>query len=132
MPAARSAFRSFRSGSPSRSMRSSRSEPEGRAVKDRAVDPLAPGPRGFAHRGMHGVDPFVENSRNAFLTALEWGAGIECDLRLTADDQVVVFHDADARRLCNDPLIVGQSTLAEVQRLSVGGHPPLALADLLD
>ena len=108
-------------------MRSSRSDPKGRAV-----DPLAPGPRGFAHRGLHGIDPFVENSRNAFLAALEWGAGIECDLRLTADGQVVVFHDADAMRLCNDALVIGQSTLAEVQALSVGGHPPLGLAELLD
>ena len=102
-------------------MRSSRS----------AADPLDPGPGGFAHRGLHGVESFVENGRNAFLAALEYGAGIECDLRLTADGQVLVFHDADARRICNDPLIIGQSTLAEVQRLSVGGHPPLALADLL-
>ena len=112
-------------------MRSSRSDPEGRAFKGRAVDPLDPGPRGFAHRGLHGVDPFVENSRNAFLAALEWGSGIECDLRLTADGQVVVFHDPDARRLCNDPLIIGQSTLAQVQHLAVGGHPPLGLAELL-
>ena len=33
------------------------------------------------------------------------GAGIECDLRLTRDDHVVVFHDKDAMRLCaSDPL----------------------------
>ena len=97
-----------------------------------ATDPLAPGPHGFAHRGLHADDPFVENSRNAFFAALEWGAGIECDLRLTADGEVVVFHDADALRLCKDPLVIGQATLAEVRSLSVGGHPPLALAELLD
>ena len=39
---------------------------------------------------------FPENSLIAFAAALELGAGIECDLRLTADDQIVVFHDADA------------------------------------
>lgn len=102
-------------------MRSSRS----------ATDPLHPGRNGFAHRGLHGVESFVENSRNAFLAALEIGAGIECDLRLTADGQVVVFHDPDARRLCDDPLVIGRSTLAQVQVLSVGGHPPLGLAELL-
>lgn len=102
-------------------MRSSRS----------AVDPLAPGPRGFAHRGLHGVEPFVENSRNAFLAALEWGAGIECDLRLTADNQVVVFHDADATRLCADPLIIGRSMLTQVRQLAVGDHPVPTLAELL-
>lgn len=97
-----------------------------------AADPLAPGVHGFAHRGLHACDPFVENSRNAFLAALEWGAGIECDLRLTADGEVIIFHDADAMRLCNVDLIIGQSTLAEVRELSVGAHPPLALTELLD
>lgn len=110
-------------------MRSSRSATD---RPSQALDPLDPGHGGFAHRGLHGVEPFVENSRNAFLAALEWGAGIECDLRLTSDGQVVVFHDADAMRLCSNPLIVGQSTLAEVQHLSVGGNPPLALTELLD
>lgn len=110
-------------------MRSSRSAPD---RPSQTVDPLDPGRHGFAHRGQHGVDPFVENSRNAFLAALEWGAGIECDLRLTADEQVVVFHDADAMRLCNDSLVIGQSTLAEIQKLTVGGHPPLALTELLN
>jgi glycerophosphoryl diester phosphodiesterase len=70
-------------------MRSSRSVP----------DPLDPGPAGFAHRGLHHGAGFPENSLLAFAAALELGAGIECDLRLTADDQILVFHDADAWRL---------------------------------
>ena len=83
-------------------MRSSRS----------ATDPLDPGPLGFAHRGLHG--PGVpENSMAAFRAALDLGAGIECDVRLSADGEVVVFHDHDLRRLCASALAV-ESTAASI------------------
>ncbi|MEO6113247.1 MAG: glycerophosphodiester phosphodiesterase family protein [Sphingomicrobium sp.] len=102
-------------------MRSSRSSP----------DPLDPGPNGFAHRGLHDGATFIENSLIAFVAALEFGAGIECDIRLTADDQVIVFHDADARRLCGSPALIGRSTLAELARFTVGNHPIPTLGQLL-
>ena len=102
-------------------MRSSRS----------VADPLDPGPAGFAHRGLHHGAQFPENSLIAFAAALEFGAGIECDLRLTADDQIVVFHDADAWRLCASPLRIGRSTLAELGRLRLGDGPIPTLSALL-
>ena len=102
-------------------MRSSRSAP----------DPLDPGPAGFAHRGLHYGSEFPENSLIAFAAALEKGAGIECDLRLTKDDNIVVFHDADAWRMCASPLKIGESTLEELGRLKVGEHPIPTLTSLL-
>ena len=104
-------------------MRSSRSGP----------DPLDPGPAGFAHRGLHYGPGFPENSLIAFAAALEVGAGIECDVRLTADNRILVFHDADAWRMCSSPLVIGRSTHSELDRLRVGNGPiptlerPLAL-----
>ena len=94
-------------------------------------DPLDPGPAGFAHRGLHFGPAFPENSLIAFAAALEMGAGIECDLRLSADDRIVVFHDEDAWRLCASPLRIGQSTLKELSRLRVGEHPIPTLESLL-
>ena len=102
-------------------MRSSRSAP----------DPLDPGPAGFAHRGLHDGATFIENSFLAFAAALERGAGIECDLRLTADDQIIVFHDADALRLCGSHAIIARSTLAELRRFSIGNQPLPTLGQLL-
>lgn len=96
-----------------------------------AADPLVPGPAGFAHRGLHRGSDFPENSLLAFAAALEFGAGIECDLRLTADDQVVVFHDADAKRMCGSVMRIGQSKLAELGRLKVGDGPIPTLESLL-
>jgi glycerophosphoryl diester phosphodiesterase len=102
-------------------MRSSRSDP----------DPLDPGPAGFAHRGLHYGSAFPENSLIAFAAALEMGAGIECDLRLTADNEILVFHDADAWRMCASPVRIAQSTGRELSRLSVGEHPIPTLESLL-
>jgi glycerophosphoryl diester phosphodiesterase len=96
-----------------------------------AADSLDPGPAGFAHRGLHYGSGFPENSLLAFAAALELGAGIECDLRLTADNQIVVFHDADAWRICGSPAVIGRSTLAELGRLRVGEGPIPTLASLL-
>ncbi|WP_309602161.1 glycerophosphodiester phosphodiesterase family protein [Sphingomonas sp.] len=102
-------------------MRSSRSGP----------DPLDPGRNGFAHRGLHRAPAIVENTLVSFAASLELGAGIECDLRLTADDHILVFHDADAARLCGSPDIIGQSTRADLSHLTVGGQPLPTLAQLL-
>jgi glycerophosphoryl diester phosphodiesterase len=102
-------------------MRSSRS----------GTDPLDPGPKGFAHRGLHHGHGSVENSLAAFAEALEFGAGIECDLRLTADDRVLVFHDHDALRMCSSPLVVGRSTYLELSRLRLGDGAIPTLESLL-
>lgn len=96
-----------------------------------AADPLDPGPKGYAHRGLHGGGGVPENSLSAFAAAVDFGAGIECDLRLTLDDQIVVFHDADAQRLCGSPKRIGHSTLDELADLRMGTESIPTLADML-
>ena len=102
-------------------MRSSRSKP----------DPLDPGPLGFAHRGLQHDSAIPENSVTAFSAALKMGCGIECDLRLTADNRVIVFHDADALRICGSPVRIGRSCWRDLARLRVGEHPIPTLQSLL-
>ena len=88
---------------------------------------------GFAHRGLHG--PGVpENSMAAFRAAIDAGAGIECDVRLSGDGQVMVFHDHDLRRLCASALAV-EATQAEVlagQKLYDSSEHIPWLAELLN
>ena len=48
----------------------------------------------------------------AFRAATDIGAGIECDVRLSSDGQVMVFHDHDLRRMCASALAV-ESTRAD-------------------
>ena len=50
--------------------------------------------RNIAHRGLHSKDKTVpENSLAAFEAAAQRGYGIELDVQLSRDGQVVVFHD---------------------------------------
>jgi glycerophosphoryl diester phosphodiesterase len=107
-------------------MRSSPSGPD-----PQEADPLWPGPKGFAHRGLHYGSGFPENSLIAFAAALEAGAGIECDVRLTGDNRILVFHDADAWRMCSSPLVIGRSTHSELGRVRVGEGPIPTLESVL-
>ena len=107
-------------------MRSSPSAPES------AGDPLDPGPAGFAHRGAHGAR-IPENSLAAARAAVDLGAGIECDLRLSRDGVPFVFHDRDARRLTGDPLVLSQTDAEKIAALRLwNGDPIPTLADLLN
>ena len=56
----------------------------------------------FAHRGLHTRDMRVpENSLEAFRLAADAGYGIELDVQLSRDGQVVVFHDDTLDRVCS-------------------------------
>lgn len=79
--------------------------------------------RQFAHRGLHnerrGV---VENTLPAFIAARDAGLGMELDVQLSADGQIVVFHDDDLSRLAGDTRKVRQLTLAELSALPLLGR----------
>jgi glycerophosphoryl diester phosphodiesterase len=70
----------------------------------------------------------------AFRAAIALGAGIECDVRLSGDGQVMVFHDHDLRRMCASALAV-ESTRADViaaQKLYDSGEHIPRLTELLE
>lgn len=72
-----------------------------------------------AHRGFSYVAP--ENTLYAFEYALDSGADyIELDVQLTADEQVVVFHDEKLDRVTNGTGKVSDYTYEELQKLSAG------------
>lgn len=74
----------------------------------------------FAHRGLHG-DGIPENSLAAFRRACEAGYGIELDVHLTADEQLVVFHDDTLVRMCGAEGTPEGKILAELKQLSLDG-----------
>ncbi|TVR69273.1 MAG: glycerophosphodiester phosphodiesterase [Spirochaetaceae bacterium] len=76
----------------------------------------------YAHRGLHSVDRSVpENSLAAFVAARDGGYGMELDLNLTRDGQVVVFHDDTLERVCGVSGRVVDQTLAELRELRLHG-----------
>jgi glycerophosphoryl diester phosphodiesterase len=73
----------------------------------------------LGHRGASFEAP--ENTLAAFRLALEQGAdGLELDVTLTADGQVVVVHDDTLDRTTNGHGPVSRLSLAEVQALDAG------------
>ena len=73
----------------------------------------------MAHRGFSSKAP--ENTMAAFTLALDAGAeGIELDVHLTKDGEVVVIHDHTLARTTNGTGLVADLTLAELQELDAG------------
>ena len=75
----------------------------------------------LAHRGASGYAP--ENTMEAFKMAAKMGAdGIELDVHLTADGQVVVCHDEKLDRTSNGQGIIPSYTLEELKAFDFGFH----------
>jgi glycerophosphoryl diester phosphodiesterase len=74
-----------------------------------------------AHRGGARLAP--ENTLPAFDRAAAVGAdAIETDVRLSADREVVVFHDEQTDRITGEPGTIEARTLAEIARLDAGAR----------
>ena len=74
----------------------------------------------IAHRGYTAVAP--ENTLAAFRLGWESGAdGVECDVHLTADGQVVCIHDYDTKRVSEQNRVVATTAWDDLRGLDVGG-----------
>tara|TARA_B110000305_G_scaffold183062_1_gene203337 strand:- start:2796 stop:3506 length:711 start_codon:yes stop_codon:yes gene_type:complete len=72
----------------------------------------------IAHRGISFSLP--ENSLPAFNASWDSGVdGIEGDFHLTNDGAIVCIHDEDTQRVCNQKLIIKDSTLEELKQLNL-------------
>jgi len=93
----------------------------------------------FGHRGASGLAP--ENTLAAFRLARQLGAdGVECDVQLTRDGEVVVCHDEDVERVSDGRGRLSTLTLAELKQLDFGawfgaafaGERILTLQEMID
>lgn len=76
----------------------------------------------YAHRGLHdNQSDAPENTMRAFERACDAGYGIEMDLQLTKDRQVVVFHDNTLKRVCSADGQISDYTYEQLQRFSIYG-----------
>ncbi len=67
-----------------------------------------------AHRGLFNNEDIPENSLKAFWAAINADLPIELDVQLTKDNRLVVFHDADLRRMCGIDKKVSDCTYEEL------------------
>lgn len=71
----------------------------------------------FAHRGFKGKYP--ENTMLAFQKAIEAGAdGIEFDVHLSKDGELVIIHDETLERTTDGQSLVCEKTLEQLQKLN--------------
>ena len=74
----------------------------------------------YAHRGLHGRG-VCENSMTAFKKAVDAGHGIELDVRLSGDGELVVFHDPSLERVAGIPELVKSKSADELAKIKIGG-----------
>lgn len=80
----------------------------------------------IGHRGAKGYEP--ENTLGSFQKAIELQVdGIELDVHLSSDNQLVVIHDATINRTTNGKGLVKNYTAAELQK-----HQVPTLSDVFD
>lgn len=72
----------------------------------------------WAHRGASGYAP--ENTIESFMLAVEQGAdGVELDVQLSKDGQMVVFHDETLERVSDGKGYLKDHTLEQLKKLDV-------------
>ena len=78
--------------------------------------------RPIGHRGLHDIARGrVENSLGALRAALDAGYAAECDLRLSRDGKVFVFHDDALDRLTQETGLFAQRDAAGLETIRLRG-----------
>ena len=73
----------------------------------------------IAHRGMFNNKDIPENSYLAFKEAIRNEYDFELDIHLTRDNELVVFHDYNLKRMCNVDINVQETTYEELLRYNL-------------
>ena len=72
----------------------------------------------IAHRGLHNNE-IPENSIEAFKLAIKNNYIIELDIHLLKDNNIVVFHDDDLKRMCNIDKKLKDLTYEEIKKYNL-------------
>lgn len=84
----------------------------------------APVPLAIAHRG--GSLDGIENTLASFARAVELGyTHLETDVRLTADGELIAFHDSRLGRVAGTGGLVRELTWAQLSAVRIGGREPV-------
>jgi len=94
-------------------------------------------PRVLAHRGLVTPDAAAQGvAENSFAAVAEAHAAgaryIESDCHVTADGEVVLFHDDDLKRVAGDPRAIADVRLHEIEELMAERGGLITLAQALE
>ena len=72
----------------------------------------------IAHRGLHNLfKDTPESSLAAIKRAVDLGFAVEIDIHITADGEVIAFHDSETERMCGVSGNIEDMTLEEIKKL---------------
>ena len=78
----------------------------------------------IAHRGMHN-DKYLENTLPAFKRAIIYNYAIELDIHLLKDNNVVVYHDNNLKRLTGIDKLISECTYSDIKKIDCINIPLL-------
>lgn len=70
---------------------------------------------GVAHRGLHDKETITENSLASFKKAISLNLPFEFDVHLSKDNEVIVIHDSETKRVTDKEGVVEELTLKEIK-----------------
>lgn len=73
----------------------------------------------ISHRGIFDNETIPENSLAAFRKAKNLNIPIELDVQLTKDQEVIVFHDINLKRMCGIDKYIEDVTYQELQQFTL-------------
>ena len=73
----------------------------------------------IAHRGVHNNIDVPENSLLAFKKAKDLNLPIELDIQITKDNQIIVFHDYNLKRMTNIDKNIKDCTYQELTTIKL-------------
>ena len=79
----------------------------------------------ISHRGIHDNTKVYENTLESFKLAIKKDYIIELDVHLTKDNEVVVFHDYNMKRLLKKDKLIEDSTYKEINNQNIFHVPTL-------
>ena len=73
----------------------------------------------ISHRGIHDNIKVYENTLESFKLSIKKDYIIELDVHLTKDNEVIVFHDYNMKRLLKKDKIIEESTYKEINNQNI-------------
>ncbi|MBQ9416666.1 MAG: hypothetical protein IJU20_07495 [Clostridia bacterium] len=88
---------------------------------------------GICHRGLHNEQD-IENGMRAFENAIRAGFAFELDVHLTRDNELIVCHDSDLKRVTGKEGIIEDMTAEQIRQnyTLLDGEPLPTLAEVFD
>ena len=78
----------------------------------------------ISHRGIHDNIKIFENTKEAIKLAKDKNYIIEIDIHLNKDNQIIVFHDYNTKRITKKDMIIEESNYNDLNKQNII-HIPL-------